>query len=700
MDLTIVLLWFLAFSVIVLFLGTLNYFLGRTDSDEIICSKQSQSDTANQQQQQQQTNRSGTSNRRRKNARSANKKRQKAAAAAAAAAASKNLNNDNEYKQEKNATLPKNKIEAEAEEEESLTESSAQSTNEEQDEEEEFADPIAIEEALICSTTAFIQEEKESSSPLKQRNKDKTNPMNSKSPSPIATTSTNATNCSLAPQFSLKQGSIVPSKPKANVAPVKQVMSSTNTANTEFNPSSQVNNSKSIENSSSSYNIYSYSEHSPGLPRFQQQQQQQRQEIDTFATQKFRRKKTATQTKTPSILLDSSTRENDVASLASKQKLIKNAHFELPFQSHQHESFDSNGYSSGSDNLSESPSPMLSNNNSSSLSISAESQCSSKRPDIKPTVSTSNILLDKLVSVFDNVSFSSEELGLILKKLTAKQFSNRQDWQHLLSTKAKNDKTIEHIFEEMYHSQAKILAIELQIEKSRVLELTKTNVEMTNTIKHFQQPNENMAPYQQRIVSHQMQLRRLADENARLLHQLHTYSMMPNSINELKQQQNILDEQLRQISNRNSSLEKEISDGERARKHAAEIYKKADAQKQERIEQMIDDLNKYKKIDKDLGTIRQKHKDLKENLDSKLDEVSNERDELEKYGDQLNRKIQQYEPLKIEYEQLIQNEAETSNLDKLQQELNELKAKNDLLRQRHVKIMEQLNKKSHSQQQN
>ncbi|CAF5120507.1 unnamed protein product, partial [Rotaria socialis] len=42
----------------------------------------------------------------------------------------------------------------------------------------------------------------------------------------------------------------------------------------------------------------------------------------------------------------------------------------------------------------------------------------------------------------------------------------------------------------------------------------------------------------------------------------------------------------------------------------------------------------------------------------------------------------------------------TSNLDKLQQELNELKAKNDLLRQRHVKIMEQLNKKSHSQQQN
>ncbi|CAF3748739.1 unnamed protein product [Rotaria magnacalcarata] len=654
----------------------------------MIPSKQSQSDTANQQQQR--TNRSGTSNNRRKNARSANKKRQKAAAVAAT---TKNLNNDNEYKQEKNATLPKNKIEAEeeaeAEEEESLIESSLQSTNEEQDEEEEFSDPIVIDEALIYSTTAFIQKEKESSSSLKQRNKDKTNPMNSKSLSPISTISTNATNCSLAPQFSSKQGSIVPLKPKANVAPVKQVMSSTNTANTESNPPSQVNNSKSIENSPSSYNIYSYSEHSSGLPRFQQQQ---RQEIDTFATQKFHRKKTATQTKTPSMQLDSSTRENDVGSLASKQKLSKNTHFELPIQSHQHESFNSDGYSSESNNLSESPSSMLSNNNnhSSLLPISTESQCSLKRPEIKPTVSTSNILLDKLVSVFDNVSFSSEQLELILKKLTAKQFSNRQDWQHLPSTKAKNDKTIERIFEEMYHSQAKILAIELQIEKSRVLELTKTNVEMTNTIKHFQQPNENMAPYQQTIVSYQMQLRGLTDENARLLHQLHVYSMMPNSINELKQQQNILDEQLRQISNRNSSLEKEISDGERARKHAAEIYKKADAQKQERIEQMIDDLNKYKKIDKDLGTIRQKHKELKNNLNSKLDEVSNERDKLEKYGDQLNRKIQQYEPLKIEYEQLIQNEAETSNLDKLQQELNELKAKNDLLRQRHIMFFNKL----------
>ena len=47
-------------------------------------------------------------------------------------------------------------------------------------------------------------------------------------------------------------------------------------------------------------------------------------------------------------------------------------------------------------------------------------------------------------------------------------------------------------------------------------------------------------------------------------------------INELRQQQHILDEQLRQITMRNGSLEKEIADGERARKNAAEIYKKGE----------------------------------------------------------------------------------------------------------------------------
>jgi septal ring factor EnvC (AmiA/AmiB activator) len=99
---------------------------------------------------------------------------------------------------------------------------------------------------------------------------------------------------------------------------------------------------------------------------------------------------------------------------------------------------------------------------------------------------------------------------------------------------------------------------------------------MDNTIRQLQQSNNNnMIPYQQTILHYQMQMRQLTDENNRLMQQLHVYSTMPASINELKQQHNILNEQLRQITMRNSYLEKEIADGQQATKHAAEIYKKS-----------------------------------------------------------------------------------------------------------------------------
>lgn len=83
-----------------------------------------------------------------------------------------------------------------------------------------------------------------------------------------------------------------------------------------------------------------------------------------------------------------------------------------------------------------------------------------------------------------------------------------------------------------------------------------------------------MLPYQQAILSYQMQIKRVQDDNARLAHQLHAYSVMPTSINEFKQQEVILNEQLRHLTTRNSNLEQEIADGEQAGKHAAEIYKK------------------------------------------------------------------------------------------------------------------------------
>ncbi|CAF1476375.1 unnamed protein product [Rotaria sp. Silwood1] len=678
MDLMIVSVWTLVFSVIVLFLGALNYFLGRSNSNVTTSQKPSSSNTTNQQQQQQQQQQQSnrTNNNRRKHARNANKKRQKAAAAAATNE-NLNSNNDNEDKQEKKSTISKTKIEVE--EEESLPDYSIQQTTEEQDEDEEFKDPIITEDLLISSYSTPIQEEKEPILPVKQHNKDKNNHINSKTQSPI---SSNTKNNSSIPS---KQESIVLSKPQANVAPVKQTFPLTSTTNIESTHIPQVTKSKSNEIlSSSTNNIYSYSENNSASSKFPKQSQ----DNEAFITQKYRRKKGTTKT---SIQLDSSTKSNDVVPLASKQHINNNTHFDLSLQSHQHVSSTYDGYSSESDILSGPPSTVLTHNNHNSLSsTSAESQYSLNEHGIRRSLSPSNILLDKLISIFDNVSFSSDELELILKKLTTKQLLNKQDWEHVLSTKTKNDKTIERLLEETFRSQAKLLSIELQIERAHILELTKTNVEMDNTIKHLQQSNQNMAPYQQTILSYQMQLKRLTDENTHLAHQLHTYAMMPGTINELKQQQHVLDEQLRQINLRNSTLEKEIADGERARKHAAEIYKKADAQKQERIEQMLNDLHKYKKIDKDLSIFQKKYDELKENLDTKLNDVTQQYDELEETSKQLKEKLQQYEPLKIKYDQLIQNDTETSNFDQLQQELNELKAKNEVLTQRNIMFVTKL----------
>jgi uncharacterized coiled-coil DUF342 family protein len=111
---------------------------------------------------------------------------------------------------------------------------------------------------------------------------------------------------------------------------------------------------------------------------------------------------------------------------------------------------------------------------------------------------------------------------------------------------------------------------------------------------------------------------------------------------------------------------------------------------------MTADLNKYKKIDKDLLTLRQKHNELEQNLNSKLNDLIQERDNLKKSYDELKEQVQQYEQIKIKYDQLVQ----TPHLVDLQQELNEVKSKNDLLRQRNWKIIEQLNKLTHEQEQN
>jgi hypothetical protein len=73
-------------------------------------------------------------------------------------------------------------------------------------------------------------------------------------------------------------------------------------------------------------------------------------------------------------------------------------------------------------------------------------------------------------------------------------------------------------------------------------------------------------------------------------------------------------------------------------------------------------------------------------LNLKLDDITHQRDDLRKSYDELNEQIQHYEQLQIKYDQLLSN----SINNEIQEELNEVKAKNDLLRQRNCKILDQL----------
>jgi len=60
--------------------------------------------------------------------------------------------------------------------------------------------------------------------------------------------------------------------------------------------------------------------------------------------------------------------------------------------------------------------------------------------------------------------------------------------------------------------------------------------------------------------------------------------------------------------------------------------KKTDIQKQERIEQLLADLNKYKKIDydKELNTLQLKYTELEKGLSLKINDLTHQRDDLKK----------------------------------------------------------------------
>ena len=112
---------------------------------------------------------------------------------------------------------------------------------------------------------------------------------------------------------------------------------------------------------------------------------------------------------------------------------------------------------------------------------------------------------------------------------------------------------------------------------------------------------------------------------------------------------------------------------------------------------MIADINKYRKMDKEITALRQKCTETEKTLSSKVRDLTKQRDDLQESVNQSKEKVQEYEQLKAQQNQVTPStkDNESSKVEQFQKEIKALKAKNDLLRQRNWKIMEQLNKFSH-----
>ena len=327
MDLIVGAFWLAAFTVIVLFLGVLNYFIGRSHLT-VNPSEKSQVDTANPQQQQ--TGRTQTSSSRRKHARNAQKKlRQQALATTANDDSNSNKDEDTSEQQACQAEM---NIDEDEQADASVVQASVdQSQHEEGD---EYEDSISFDEAAPLPSSASrpsvapIQEEDEEPMlPMKQRNKHRTHTNNSKSngySTHHAPSSSSTNNAAMSAREDLS----LPSKPQASVAPVKQAHSSFAQEQAD-----RVHYSSS-NGTSSSYKVYPYGSQNSVPPRFRYKQD------PAPSAPKFQKRKFPAQPTHASIPDESAARQNDFAPSPPQQRTTNE---------HQFESSTANGYSSESD---------------------------------------------------------------------------------------------------------------------------------------------------------------------------------------------------------------------------------------------------------------------------------------------------------------------------------------------------------------
>lgn len=102
---------------------------------------------------------------------------------------------------------------------------------------------------------------------------------------------------------------------------------------------------------------------------------------------------------------------------------------------------------------------------------------------------------------------------------------------------------------------------------------------------------------------------------------------------------------------------------------------------------MISDINKYKKMDKESTTLREKFAELEKTSQTKLTEMTKERDDLQTQCEELKEKLRQHE-------QTSKTSTET------EEKIHQLKSENNQIRQSNWKAMEDVNKLSNSRSKN
>ena len=250
----------------------------------------------------------------------------------------KNGRNANRKKQE--TKTDENRVQQERERDVSATETvndkEQESTVEQPDSESREEDFTNVQQ--IENTPTRVEDEQQPMAFVKQRSKQKLSDKPSTTPSG-------------------KEESVVPIKPQASVAPVKQTPSPT-----QHPKSSQDNHLKTNGYSPIPYNLYTYSAFNPLPPRFQQQRQQKEAEL---SAQKFRRRQGKGPSNRNSLPPGSAARPNEFVPSSPQQmdqqeqqvpQHVNNEQtnayvYPCEPQQHQHqqESSMNHDYSSGSD---------------------------------------------------------------------------------------------------------------------------------------------------------------------------------------------------------------------------------------------------------------------------------------------------------------------------------------------------------------